>query len=432
MDVTLTPYRNNCISIRFSSSPLVIDAIRKTPGRLWNEDHKLWYIPNTQVNIDSLLQNLYETKLFHTLDESESTPDIAIPPSIKVEIGIKTTPSFEIKPKVPQKPVPCAKNAQAATKLLHQKYKEAILSRHYSPRTLQAYSAWLNKFLTFNKGVIPIILPEKEINSFISHLAVVEKISASTQNQALAAILFLYRFVIGQSVGSLNDVIRAKKPLHLPIVMSRDEVRTVLSKMSGDKWLIASLLYGTGIRLMECMELRVQDIDFARNEVTVRNGKGAKDRTTMLPEALKIPLRNHLATVRTIHDHDIAEGWGTVLMPHSLDKKYPNGANEWLWQWIFPQEKRWLNQTTGHQGRHHLDPSLVQRAVHEAVLKSNLTKRASCHTFRHSFATHLLENGHDIRTIQELLGHADLKTTMIYTHVLNRGPSGVRSPMDGL
>ena len=275
-------------------------------------------------------------------------------------------------------------------------------------------------------------MAEPEINAFLTHLAVKEKVSASTQNQALSALLFLYRHVIGREVGDLGEVIRARKPTRLPVVMTREEVKAVLANLTGDKWLMASLMYGAGLRLMECLRLRVQDIDFSRNEILVRDGKGAKDRITMLPESLKIPLQEHLKKVKAIHERDLADGWGRVQMPTALDRKYPNAPKDWRWQWVFPQENRWINPKTKEQGRHHVDESLVQKAVRDAVAKAGLTKRATCHTFRHSFATHLLEGGYDIRTVQELLGHSDVKTTMIYTHVLNRGPAGVRSPVDGL
>ncbi len=266
----------------------------------------------------------------------------------------------------------------------------------------------------------------------LTHLAVKQKVSASTQNQALSALLFLYRHVIGRDVGDLGEVIRARKPTRLPVVMTREEIKSVLANLTGDKWLMASLMYGAGLRLMECLRLRVQDLDFSRHEILVRDGKGAKDRITMLPESLKTSLQDHLKQVKAIHERDLADGWGRVLMPDALDRKYPNAPKEWRWQWVFPQENRWKNAKTAEQGRHHVDESLVQKAVREAVARAGLTKRATCHTFRHSFATHLLEGGYDIRTVQELLGHKDVSTTMIYTHVLNRGPSGVRSPVDEL
>ena len=205
-----------------------------------------------------------------------------------------------------------------------------------------------------------------------------------------------------------------------------------MANLAGDKWLMASLMHGAGLRLMECLRLRVQDIDFARSEILIRDGKGAKDRITMLPESVKIRLQDHLKKAKALHERDLAEGWGRVQMPTALDRKYPNAPADWRWQWVFPQENRWMNPETKEQGRHHVDESLVQKAVRAAVAMAGLTKRATCHTFRHSFATHLLEGGYDIRTVQELLGHNDVKTTMIYTHVLNRGPAGVRSPVDGL
>jgi integron integrase len=275
-------------------------------------------------------------------------------------------------------------------------------------------------------------MAEADINRFLTHLAVTEKISASTQNQALAALLFLYRQVIGREVGDLGEVIRARKPERLPVVMAREEVKAVLANLTGDKWLIAAIMYGAGLRLMECLRLRVQDIDFSRNEILVRDGKGAKDRITMLPESVKTPLQGHLTKVKAVHQQDVADGWGRVQLPHALDRKYPNAPKDWRWQWVFPQEHRWKNPQTKEEGRHHVDESLVQKAVREAVMMAGLAKRATCHTFRHSFATHLLESGSDIRTVQELLGHRDVKTTMIYTHVLHRGPSGLRSPLDGM
>jgi integron integrase len=246
------------------------------------------------------------------------------------------------------------------------------------------------------------------------------------------ALLFLYRQVIGREVGELGEVIRARKPKRLPVVMTREEVKAVLANLSGDKWLMAALLYGAGLRLMECLRLRVQDIDFSQNEILVRDGKGAKDRITMLPESLTAPLQDHLRVVRALHERDLADGWGRVPLPAALDRKYPHAPAEWRWPWVFPQENRWKNTQTGEQGRHHLHETLLQRAIKDAVRKAGIVKRVGCHTFRHAFATHLLEAGYDIRTIQELLGHKDVSTTMIYTHVLNKGGHGVRSPIDRL
>ena len=316
-------------------------------------------------------------------------------------------------------------------KLLEQ-VRLAIRTRHYSRRTESAYTHWIKRFIFFNGVRHPAEMGEPEINAFLSHLALKGRVSASTQNQALSALLFLYRHVLSRELGDLGQVIRARKPTRLPVVMTREEVKTVLACLHDDKWLMASLMYGAGLRLMECLCLRVQDIDFARNEITVRDGKGAKDRVTMLPESLKTPLQNHLRKVKIIHERDLRDGWGRVQVPDALDRKYPSAPTDWRWQWVFPQENRWTNHKTGQQGRHHVDESIVQKAVTQAVRDARLTKRASCHTFRHSFATHLLADGYDIRTVQELLGHKDVKTTMIYTHVLNRGGKGVRSPADTL
>ena len=310
--------------------------------------------------------------------------------------------------------------------------RDALRARHYSRRTAQSYSRWIKRYILFHNKRHPLEMGENEINTFLTDLAVNGKVSASTQTQALSALLFLYRNVLGREIGNLGDIVRARKPKRLPVVMTREEVQSVLSVMSGEKWLMASLMYGGGLRLMECLRLRVQDMDFSSSEILIRDGKGAKDRRTMLPESLKSRLRSHLEKVKAIHEQDLADGWGRVILPEALERKYRNATRDWRWQWVFPQKKRWKNARTGEEGRHHIDESLVQKAVREAVRKIGLTKRATCHTFRHSFATHLIEAGYDIRTVQELLGHNDIRTTMIYTHVLNRGPAGVRSPLDGL
>jgi integron integrase len=269
-----------------------------------------------------------------------------------------------------------------------------------------------------------------EINAFLTHLAVEEGVSASSQTQALSALLFLYRHVLGTTPGDLTGVVRARVRRRLPVVMTPAEVQQVLERLEGTTALVAGLLYGSGLRLMEALRLRVQDLDVAQRQITVRSGKGDKDRLTLMPERLVAPLELQLERVRRLHAADLAAGWGKVVLPHALERKYPNAAVEWGWQWVFPQARRWRDPATGKEGRHHLDASIVQKEVRRAVRAAGLAKRVSCHTFRHSFATHLLERGADIRTIQELLGHNDLRTTMIYTHVLNRGPCGVRSPAD--
>ncbi len=308
----------------------------------------------------------------------------------------------------------------------------ALRARHYSWKTEDSYVSWIRRFILFHGKRHPAEMGEPEVNAFLTHLALKQRVSASTQNQALAALLFLYRHVLGRQVGDLSNVIRAHKPTRLPVVLTREEVKAVLSHLHGDKWLMASLMYGAGLRLMECLRLRVQDIDFSGNEITVRDGKGGKDRVTTLPESLKKPLAEHLRKVKAVHEKDVADGWGRVPLPDALDRKYPNASREWRWQWVFPQEHRWKNEKTGEQGRYHVDESIVQKAFKQAVEKAGLTKRATCHTLRHSFATHLIQAGYDIRTVQELLGHKDVRTTMIYTHVLNRGGRRVKSPVDTL
>ncbi|NTU70393.1 MAG: integron integrase [Coriobacteriia bacterium] len=310
--------------------------------------------------------------------------------------------------------------------------RDELRARHYSARTEEAYCMWVKRYVRFHKMRHPADMGATEINEFLTYLAVEEKVSSSTQNQALSGLLFLYRYVFGFDIGDVGDVVRARKSQHVPVVLTREEVRTVLAELEGESWLMASLLYGAGLRLNECLRLRVQDIDFERGEITVCSGKGNKDRVTMLPEQLKAPLREQLLHAQAVHRLDLEAGWGRVVLPEALERKYPSAPAEWRWQWVFPQQNRWRNRTTGQQGRHHVHETVLQRAVKEAVRRSGVAKRAGCHTFRHSFATHLLEAGYDIRTIQELLGHKSVNTTMIYTHVLNKGGQGVRSPFDRL
>ena len=310
--------------------------------------------------------------------------------------------------------------------------RAAIRTRHYSARTEQAYVWWVRRFVRFCGLRHPRQLGEADVTRFLSSLAVERKVSASTQNQALSALMFLYEEVLRLPVGWLAALVRAKRPARMPVVLTRDEVRAILDRLPGISWLVAALLYGTGVRLLEGLQLRVKDIDFATNEIMVRGGKGDRDRVTMLPERLKGPLLHHLAEVRRLHERDIAEGAGWVELPGALGREYPGAGREWGWQWVFPATRVYVDRASAERRRHHLHESVVQRAFREARRAAGVVKPASCHTLRHSFATHLLEGGYDIRTVQELLGHRDVRTTMIYTHVLKRGGLGVRSPADSL
>jgi integron integrase len=310
--------------------------------------------------------------------------------------------------------------------------RAALRARHYSRRTEKAYVFWTRRFIYWNKLRHPESMGAPEVAAFLSWLAIERKVSASTQNQALAALLFLYRDVLGQDLPWLDDVVRAKAPHHVPVVLTRDEVKSILDRLEGIPQLMATLLYGAGLRLLECARLRVKDLDFGRNEITVRAGKGGKDRVTMLPSTIKTPLTLHLETVKRQHTADLSRNAGWVELPFALERKYPNAPREWPWQWVFPATRTYVHAETQQRRRHHYHESALQRAFRLAVLQAGIAKHATCHTLRHSFATHLLEDGHDIRTVQELLGHSDVATTMIYTHALNRGGRGVRSPADKL
>lgn len=319
----------------------------------------------------------------------------------------------------------------SAPRLLDQ-VREKIRVKHYSIRTEKSYVEWIKRFILFHDKRHPASMGGPDVEKFLSHLAMDRNVAASTQNQALAAILFLYREVLKIELPWLDDMQRAKKPSRLPVVLTRAEVRGVLSHLDGMMGLMAALLYGSGLRLMECVRLRVKDVEFDYKQIVVRDGKGGRDRVTMLSANLIEPLKQQIERARVLHEQDLREGFGAVYLPFALERKYPNAPREWGWQYLFPATHRTVDPRTNIERRHHIDEKRLQRAMKNAVRAASIHKPASCHTLRHSFATHLLENGYDIRTVQELLGHQDVSTTMIYTHVLNKGALGVNSPLDRL
>ena len=312
------------------------------------------------------------------------------------------------------------------------RFREAIRARHYSRRTEQAYWYWVRQFIFFHRKRHPAEMGEAEVTAFLSWLATERDVAAATQGQALSALLFLYKHVLGHDLPWLAELVRAQRPVRLPAVLTEGEVRRLLAALEGGAWLMGGLLYGAGLRQVECLSLRVKDIDFAYRQILVRDGKGAKDRVTMLPAVLLQPLQAHLGRVRLLHQRDLREGYGAVFLPHALARKYPRAAREWGWQYVFPSANRSADPESGMVRRHHVHPDTLGRAVKRAAAAAGIVKPVSCHTLRHSFATHLLERGHDIRTVQELLGHSDVSTTMVYTHVMNKGARGVKSPLDRL
>jgi integron integrase len=318
-----------------------------------------------------------------------------------------------------------------APRLLEQ-VRDAIRRRHYSLRTEESYVHWIKRFIFFSGKRHPRELGAPEVTEFLSHLARERDVAAATQNQALAALLFLYKEVLGLPLPWLDQIERAKRPARLPTVLSVAEVQRLLGQMQGTKWLMASLLYGAGLRLRECLKLRVKDVDFDYRQILVRDAKGGRDRVTMLPGSVIEPLQRHLVRVKALHERDVASGHGDVDLPDALARKYPKGPYEWGWKFVFPSHKLSTDPRTGVIRRHHVFENYLARGVKEATRAARIAKHVSCHTLRHSFATHLLERGQDIRTVQELLGHASVETTMVYTHVMNRGGRGVASPLDAL
>lgn len=313
---------------------------------------------------------------------------------------------------------------------LFDQVRDMLRRKHYSYQTEKVYLYWIRHYIYFHNKRHPLDMAEREVAAFLTYLAVKRRVSASTQNQALNAILFLYKQVLGRDIGLIQGVVRAKRPERLPVVLTVAEAQEVIGRLSGREWLMACLMYGAGLRVMECLRLRVKDVDFGLNQIVVRDGKGGKDRVTTLPAAVIPALRQRIEEVKRVREGDLADGYGEVSLPHALDRKYPNAARELAWWYVFPSSARSVDPYSKRIKRHHLDDSVIQRAVKQAVRAAGLSKPVTCHTFRHSFATHLLAAGHDIRTIQELLGHQDVRTTMIYTHVLGKGAQGVSSPLD--
>jgi len=313
---------------------------------------------------------------------------------------------------------------------LLEQVRNAIRTKHYSIRTEESYTRWIKRFILFHNKRHPQNMGAKEVNAFLNHLAVKRGVAASTQTQTLCAIVFLYKQIFNRDLGTLDNLIRAKRKKNLPVVFTREEAGQVLTKMAGTHRLMANLLYGSGLRLMECIRLRVKDVDFGYSQVVVRDGKGNKDRVTMLPKTVAHDLKEHLKKVKKQPEEDLVKGYGSVYLPNALARKYRGADKSWGWQYVFPSSKISVDPRSGVKRRHHVNQQYLHRAVKSAVQKSKIYKTASCHTFRHSFATHLIEDGYDIRTIQELLGHKDVSTTMVYTHVLSKGGRGVRSPVD--
>jgi integron integrase len=346
---------------------------------------------------------------------------VSAPPTVAEAAGLSPSPS-------PPALLALARSAPC----LGDRLRLAIRSRHYSPRTEKAYLGWVRRYVAFHGNRDPAALGSAEVARYLASLASEERVAASTQNQAFSALLFLYREVLGKEIAGLEDVPRAKRPIRVPLVLAPEEVQAVLRRLRGAPQMMAWLMYGAGLRLLECCRLRVKDVDFARGEIAVRDGKGRKDRRTVLPARVDEPLQVHLERVHRLHQADLARGAGSVALPDALGRKYVEASREWAWQWVFPAARLYSDDATDERRRHHVHESVVQREFATAVRAAGLTKPATCHTLRHSFATHLLESGYDIRTIQELLGHSDVATTMIYTHVLNRGGRGVKSPLDAL
>jgi integron integrase len=381
------------ITVAFSYSPEVVAKIRAVQTGRWHPEAKLWSFLHAPAVLNDILVAL-------------SGEEVVVDPSLQALSG------------------------RSPVDLLLDRARHMIRLKHYSIRTEQSYLPWIQRYISFHNDRDPEEMGREEIEAFLSHLAVDLNVSASTQNQAFNALLFLYREILKKELGESINAIRAKKPTRLPTVMTREETMKVIAAVPGDHQLMVKLIYGSGLRLMECVRLRVKDVDFGNNHLVVRDAKGMKDRITVLPDNLKPPLREHLERVRLLHQQDLANGYGRVYLPYALERKYPTARAEWGWQYVFPAKSLSKDPRTGETRRHHIHEGNLQHVVRSAVLLADIGKPASTHSLRHSFATHLLEANYDIRTVQELLGHNDVSTTMIYTHVLNRPGLSVKSPLD--
>jgi len=408
--ILISPAEAGQLKIILPYDPDRIAKIKTIKGRQWHAEGRYWTVPRTDEVISHLL----------TLFAGEP-----------VEVDSSLLPANTPANRAPSHG-PAPPHAVATTIKLLDQVRQAIRTRHYSYRTEEAYVGWIRRFLMFHDQRDPAEIGAVEVSRFLTALAVDRRVASSTQNQALAALLFLYKDVLDRDFGWLDAVVRAKRPRRLPVVLTRQEVHDLLATLDGVSWIMATMLYGSGLRLMECLRLRVKDVDFGRGEVLVREGKGDKDRVTMLPSAIVSRLTAHLERVRKLHAADLASSFGRVALPDALARKYPQADREWGWQWVFPASTISADPRTGERRRHHLHESVPQRAIREARRHVGIAKPVGPHTLRHCFATHLLEAGYDIRTVQELLGHSDVRTTMIYTHVLNRGGRGVQSPADRL
>jgi integron integrase len=408
--VTISQDASGRMRVTFPYSPEVVAKIKTVKTRRWHPEGKYWSFQHSKAVLDEILSALAGEEL--DIDPALRTMAEQVPGS---------------RPAVNES----ASEQPSLTDQLLERVRHLIRLKHYSIRTEQSYLPWIKRYILFHSNRDPKEMAGQEVEAFLSHLAVDLKVSASTQNQAFNALLFLYRQVLKKELGESVDAIRAKKSQRLPTVMTRDETMKVIGAVPADHQLMVKIIYGGGLRLMECLRLRVKDIEIGKHQIVIRDAKGMKDRITVLPENLKPSLREHLERVRVIHQDDVAKGYGRVYLPYALERKYPNAGLEWKWQYVFPAKSLSIDPRSGETRRHHFHENGLQKAVKAAALLAGIDKQVSVHTFRHSFATHLLEAGYDIRTVQELLGHNDVSTTMIYTHVLNRPGIHVKSPLDG-